>query len=218
MGELEFLTVGHLETVLKNYADHWEDRDPFAVVEMIEEPVVAELDGMLVGGIPDLVVEEDGELIVLDHKTTTSNLGAHLYNRVKFSKQFPIYCLLLSKKMGQPVRRGICNAIYTGKYAANPNSKAQKFDRYSFEYSKEELEETVAWLNMVRRMIIEHKRTQRYETRVPEAAWPQHGGSHCGWCPFRILCQLPPPLRPPMMERSFVVREPTGVLLSGADQ
>jgi len=210
MGDLEYLTIGHLQTVLRNYIDYWQDRDPFTVVEMIEEPLVEEVDGMEIGGIPDLLVDHDGDLVVLDHKTTTSFVGTHLYNRVKFSKQGPIYCLLLSKKIGQPVRRIIFNCIYTGKYATRTESKATKFDRYSFEYEESDLQETVRWLESL-----------IFELGAPSpfpSDWPQHGGSHCGWCEFKSLCEVAPSLRDGVKATRFRVRERTGVLLSGADE
>ena len=211
VGDLDFLTSGHLEAVLRNYLDYWKDRDPFVVVEMIEEPIIQQLDGLWIGGIPDMVVEQEGELVVLDHKTTSSYLGSHLYNRVKFSKQFPIYCLLLTEKLGKPVRRGICNAIYTGKYATVEKSKASKFERYSFEYSEEDLEETVQWIREVQSII-------KHFDSIHVNRWPQHGGSHCGWCEYKELCEVAPPLRDAIKARSFQKREISGKLLSGADR
>ena len=210
-GNLDFITAGHLETVLRNYIDHWQGRDPYKVVEMIEEPVIETIDGMQIGGIPDMVVDDDGEVIGLDHKTTTSYLGSHLYNRVKFGKQGPIYCLLLSEKLGIPVRRMVFNCIYTGKYANSVKSKATKFDRYSFEYSEEDLQETREWLYRLVHNIWD------LEGKV-EKCYPQHGGSHCGWCEYSPLCEIAPPLRDGVKSSSFRQREISGKLLSGADR
>lgn len=212
-GDLDFLTIGHLETVLRNYYDRWVGQDPFEVVSLIEEPIVESIDGLQIGGIPDMVVEEGGELVVVDHKTTTSFLGSHLYNRVKFTKQMPIYCLLLTEKLGRPVRRAIVNAIYTGKYAASEKSKAAKFERWSFEYSEEDLEETKWWL----RNTIEDSDDLRRRVEPEERFFTQHGGSHCGWCEFKSLCEVPPPLRGGIKSANFQKRELTGILLSGAD-
>ena len=212
-GKYEYLTFGHLETIVKNYHDYWLGKCPWDVVQRIEDPIIAKIDGVEFGGIPDLMVEEHGELLVVDHKFTTSYLGGHLYNRVKFQHQLRKYCLLASEEYDTPVRAGAINAIYMGDKASNSDSKAMRFDRYRFDFTEEQLEETEIWLLELNRRATEHRRY----TVTDDDEFPQHGGSHCGWCEYRPLCEASPPLRDGIKNASFKKREVTGLLRSGAD-
>jgi hypothetical protein len=212
-GRYDFLTLGHMEVILKNFHDYWLGRCPWDVVERIEEPLVAEIDGTEFGGIPDLMVEEHGDLLVCDHKFTTTYLGGHLYNRVKFSPQLRIYCVLATAFYKTPVRSGVINAIYMGDKASNPESKAQRFDRYRFDFTEDQIEETRKWLLEMnwRAMEIFSKQT------LSPFDFPQHGGAHCGWCEYRELCEVSPALRDGIERSRFQPREVSGILSSGAD-
>lgn len=203
-----WLTSGHLAVCFRNYVDHYREREQYRVIKLIEEPLV---EGGL-GGIPDLLAEDNEGFLILDHKCSANYLGTHLFNRCKFSKQLPLYCHLVSKAFGQNVRRAVVNAIYIGERAANKDSKAAKFERYPFEYSPEQISEALIWAKRQEELIAWMRSTAK-----GELDWPQHGGSHCGWCEFQTICEAAPPLRPGRIAMSFDVRPATGLLLSGAD-
>lgn len=203
-----WLTAGHLEVCFRNYVDHYREREQYRVVKQIEEPIV--IGGL--GGIPDLLVEDREGFLVLDHKCSTNYLGTHLFNRVKFAKQLPLYCHLVSVAFDRPVRRAVVNAIYIGERAASKDSKAAKFERYPFEFSPEQIAEAVHWTERQKALI--HWMRQTAER---DEDWPQHGGSHCGWCEFAGVCEVAPPLRPGRIRMGFESRPASGLLLSGAD-
>lgn len=216
-GTFDYITAGHLRVVLENYVDHWGTKEVLTVSALVEEPVVAplEIDGAWqhVGGIPDLIVRDGGVALCLDHKCTTSYIGANLYNRLKFSHQFRIYCLLMETLLGEPVRGAIANAIYIGKGASTPTSKATRFERWRFDYSLNQLNETKEWL-LASKNLLSYYRNIAGEN---ELKWPQNPSTSCGWCQFAPLCEVPDVLRPVKVRTLYTVRRPEGVLLSGAD-
>lgn len=216
-GNFEYLTLGHLETVMKGYDARYRDREPYRVIAMIEEPVTgttAGLTPLAIGGIPDMIVEEDGKKLVLDHKNTTGYLGDNLYNKVKFQHQMRIYCILATQLLGESVTGAVVNALYIGKYASSASSKAAKFDRYRFDYTSDQLEETEQWISTT--VAAEHHYSGGMESEHEEL-WPQCGGVQCGFCEFATLCEAPPRLRPALIRVRFQPRPEGGILASGAD-
>jgi hypothetical protein len=208
-GRFEYLTLGHMEVILRNYHDRWLERDFFEIISHIEEPITATIDGFTFGGIPDMIIEEDSEPAVMDHKFTTGYLGGSLFTRMKFTKQMPLYCILATKKLGRPVRRAVVDAIHMGPKASDPGSKVNRFERYEFgPYTDAELTEALEWVKVI------SKRLYFFDDPL---SYPQHGGTHCQWCDYKELCEVAPFLRQTIKESNFKKREITGRLLSGAD-
>lgn len=216
---MPWLTNGHISVCLHNYVDAYA-KEPYRVVHRIEQPLIRHADDMDdgLGGIPDLIVEDAfGAKPVMDHKFTFSYLGASFYNRQKYSKQGKIYCILASEYYGEPLTAFVVNAIYMGEKASTAGSKAQRFDRFSFEFSAEELREAEDWVRGAKDTIRFYRDDNMPGCGPDESGWPQNGGAHCGWCSFAPLCGASPDLRPDIIERSFGVRQRRGLLLSGAD-
>lgn len=211
-GRYDYLTSGHMEVVLRNYYDHWRDKEPYTIIETIEEPIVADIGvGFEVGGIPDLIVQDgEGAYLALDHKFTAGYIGSRLYNRTKFTHQLRTYALLTRAKFGIHIQGGVVNAIYMGKHATSSTTKATLFDRWRFDWTAEQLAETREWIRQT---------NGRFTDLIdqPESVWLQNGGSHCGWCQFQELCSSPPALRENRIRTNFRVRDRTGRLISGAD-
>lgn len=132
------------------------------------------------------------EHYILTHNTTTSYLGSNVYNTTKYTHQLRLYALAMGALLGQPVAEGACNAIYTGKSAANPGFKGNRYEMYTFDYSPADFEETRAWYKAGRRKM-EHM--AEHYTEQDELSAPQNPGSHCGYCDYSKLCSAPAALR-----------------------
>lgn len=202
-GDWSWVTPGHAEVVLRNYADHWQKRGDNWEVEAVyaEERIEAEFPGF--GPVmitPDLVVRLDGKLWVVDHKTTPGWLGGKFKTRVDMSHQLRIYCKGVESLMGEPVAGGICNAIHSGKNAAKPNTKTNLYERYPYNYLAGDYAETLAWL----------KAGRRKEANFAGQEESEHGqnpGGLCSWCDYQPLCQAQPRARQMVKMQKFKRRE-----------
>jgi RecB family exonuclease len=212
LGDDSYLTCGHLEGILHNYtetynAEVWKpiplklsdlnqaalvehecEVTPEGVVIMSEASFVVKLsNGMPFIVRPDLIVEDAEGLRVVDHKFTAGWLG-QLWSREKHSHQLRLYAEGMSALLGQPVRLGAINAVFMGKQALNDKSKAQKFDRFLFEWTEEQMWESLDW--------VERKRAAEHELLKgsdPGERWfAQNPGSACSWCPYARLCEASP--------------------------
>lgn len=229
----EHFTPGHLTVILRNYVDRWKG-DEFKVTARVEEPLISEVEQL--GGIPDLIVEDDLGPLVMDHKFTGSRLGEGTMNRVKFSKQGLIYCVLASEHYGMDIRRVVFNHIHMGPAASSDakKSRATLFKRDRFpeintdavgssrsygEFSDADLDETRAWVRQTKKLIEFNRFCQlTHVPDPPENSWPQNGGQHCSYmCSFDELCGSDPAKRAEIIEAKYEVSRPEGQLLSGAD-
>jgi len=212
-GDFEHLTEGHIESIIRGYVRSWGGREPYTVVAGAEEPLTMTLpSGLQVGGIVDVVIEDGDALLVMDHKTSGGWLGSMMYNRAKYEMQLRLYCALVEHNYGRPCRGGIINAIYTGKQASNPNSKAKKFDRYRFDYTPGQIGEALGWAQNWERLLYDLEHLSLDETPIDD--FPQFGGTHCGWCDFNQLCSAAPAVREGLIELKYEVREKKDSLLA----
>lgn len=202
-GDYAYMTQGHFETILLNYADEYPNDKDFRTVTMIEEPLISEV--LRFGGIPDMIVETaEGELEIWDHKWTTGWMS-RLESRHQLSRQFPLYAIMAEELTGRPVRRAVLNGVYMGEYASRQTSKAEKFLRRGYDFTAYQLEKARQWIDDVRQLI-------DTQTKV------MHPGQHCDWCKYKRLCEAPTSTIEESMIRTYYrVREVTGALLSGAD-
>ena len=204
IGRYDYMTQGHMEVMLHKYAETYAQDRSLRVASFIEQPLASE--GLQIGGIPDMIVEgEDGELVVWDHKFTTSWL-ANLEARLELSMQLPIYCLLASEHTGRPVKRAVLNMIHMGPGASNPKSKAERFSRRIYNYSDWQLGQARMWI----------ANTQALVENLVVA--PRAADQHCSYCEFRELCLArSQTVQAALIATSFKKRSITGTLLSGAD-
>ena len=139
----------------------------------------------VLSGKPDLpVIKQNGSLWAMDHKTTSSYLSDWWAKSYQVSNQLRGYMAMLRSLTGRTPEGGIINAIYVGKHATNPNSKATKFDRFQFDFAPDHIDEAIAnqhaWVKA-----IEHFRSTGY--------WPQ--GCGYGGCDMPDLCRRDPETR-----------------------
>lgn len=136
-------------------------------------------------GKPDLpVTNQTGSVYAMDHKSTGSYLSTWWARNYEVSDQLRGYMGMLDKLLGRTPRGAVINAIYVGKHATNPNSKATKFDRFSFDFSPAHIYESLR-NQQARVRMIEHFRKQGY--------FPQ--GCGYGGCDMPELCRRDPGTR-----------------------
>jgi ATP-dependent helicase/nuclease subunit A len=71
-----------------------------------EVPVAAVIDGLTIEGFIDLLVEDGGDLVVVDYKTDTARSDAELDAAVeRYRPQGAAYALALEHLLGRPVTR-----------------------------------------------------------------------------------------------------------------
>lgn len=133
---------------------------------------------LILAGKPDLpVVDQEGHLWVMDHKSTGSNLGSFFFDRHKASNKDRGYMMMIHSLMGTMPKGYIINGILTNKYALNPKSTAVKYARHQYpvhpDHAKEGLRNQKAWIDII-----------NYFTE--KGYWPQG----CGWngCRAPALC------------------------------
>jgi hypothetical protein len=202
--KLDYLSRGHIEVCLRNYADYYRTRETYKVVRGIEEPLVSEALGL--GGIPDLIVEEDtGKVRIMDHKFTFSWLGKRFEDRVRHSYQLPLYCALVKDQLGLDVKSVVVNGVYLGAKASSEKFGGTRFARYHWTLFQSQIDEALVWKAQIERLL---------ENKV----YPRNRGSHCGgWCEFGEYCLAAPERRIHILGTDFVTWKPKGKLLSGAD-
>jgi len=207
IGTFDYMTQGHLEVVMHNYAERYSEDSILRVTQFIEQPLVSER--LQLGGIPDMIVKYEGELAVWDHKWTTGWLG-NLESRLELSAQLPIYCILASEHLGQPVRKAVLNMVHMGPGASNPKSKAERFARKTYTHTDWQLEEAERWVR-------ETQLLDNYFFGLSGLP-PHNADTHCSWCSFKDLCHArSATVRDAMIATGFKKRNITGTLLSGAD-
>jgi hypothetical protein len=105
----------------------------------IELPAITETPEFYLIGKVDLVIEWNGWLYGVDHKTTSS-LGSSYFNRFKPDLQMFGYTWALRELFGSRVQGMLVNAISTAKTAGQVGSKAQAFARQLVTRTQKELD------------------------------------------------------------------------------
>jgi hypothetical protein len=195
--DTSWLDLAWVSQVLCAYFDRWAGNDPWEVVSS-EEVVVREVANVLYGGRRDLLVREpDGAIWVLDHKSTTGNMGDYWFGQFAISNQMRGYVedyagvIINGMYMG---RDGIAG-YHAPEYYISGNTQKKKrqrnidsaFQRKAFTYptgSLAEWEENVG------------QKLQEVEWRTETQCWPQEtSGGICRSCDFRGVCGANPRLR-----------------------
>jgi hypothetical protein len=167
--------------VMYDYMQRY-SREPFKVVGVPDAPMIEctfTLDTGLTledgepieyGGIFDGLVEWDGSVYVLEHKTT-SQLGSFYFNQYNPNNQITGYIWAAGKLSGQRVGGAIINAV--GLYKSSPT----KFERQITNRNKVQIEE---WLQNVKHVCQQIRDCER------RGFWPMHTPSctQYGRCEF----------------------------------
>lgn len=219
-------TEGILHVTLRNYEDHWKEKDdlkalrvqPGDLKNVLDARYEVSDDGSIVfnegtfvvqtpvGPIliqPDFVgTDWSGELCIVDHKFTGGYLGKRVYGDAKYGFQLRLYAYGVGQMLGKPVTKAYLNAIHVGSAQGNPKSKASLFERYPFDYSPGDFEDLEAWVIQTKRQWSD------LESRdLDEVWWLKNAGEHCSYCSFESLCTMSPRRRPVELAAYYQLRE-----------
>lgn len=209
----DHLKLPHMETVVRNYADHWEAHgthkpirvrytdlktdnllagrfviDDDGVIMLGESTLLMQIEHhntvIWIKGLPDLPVRNySGNSLIMDHKTTSGWVSDYWAGKYRISDQFRWYAIMLKELLGIPFQGAVLDAVYVGKYATSTTSKATKFDRREYDFDATLLEET---LDNTVALIGTAKRYGKMDY------YPQHTGLYCGSCRFlHDFCKVP---------------------------
>lgn len=195
----EHLTLGYMETAIRNYAEQYRQRE--SVIEVIPEQSEQPIEVRGVRGIPDLVGRRMGRIGITEFKLTGWWLGDTI-NRVQRSYQGKLYLAML-RELGVEAEWYDVVAIYIGKPAKTGVHKAGYSRRESVvDYWDDAMSDEVwEWVE------------QRYAEiawRTEANIWPQTDGfarSLCKPCDFDSICQLPPAQRAAEIAAKFREKE-----------
>ena len=203
--EDEHLGLPFLEVIIRNYHTFWERHSSYTSLKIRYEDlhtenllaarwIMTETGDLVLGestmlmrfgehpnwiylkGIPDDVFKTaSGSLYVVDHKTTGGWISPYWKMKYRISDQFRIYTLMLVELLGRPISGTILDAVYTGKYATAPKSKAVKFDQTEYIFDETMLAETL--LNVKAQIATSYLFADTHY-------YPQSTGLYCGGCSF----------------------------------
>lgn len=100
---------------------------------------------LVLAGKPDLPVENKntGHVYSMDHKTTGSYLSDYWAKTYEVSNKDRGYMAMMEALLGREVKGTIINGIYTGASALSEKSNATRFDRYSYDFSPDQVQEAL---------------------------------------------------------------------------
>jgi hypothetical protein len=180
-------TVAMGEWILRNYADHYANQ-PWKLVHS-EMPFEVELPtGKKLMGRIDKIIEWDGVLWVVDHKTT-SGLGASYFKMAEPNAQFMGYTFA-ARKLGFPVVGTVIDAMLVAKGLLDSKSRAKltPLARYDAHVSDELMVEWLQWAVGTQNMIAYDEKNEFW---IPN----YESCTYYGECPYRSLCKEIPALR-----------------------
>lgn len=238
-----YATLGHVEVILRNYIDDRRGVDDVAPVRLAPSSINSDLlpegfdlitdaDGFIrlvetplgikwgtisYAGKIDFPNMTGGSYALWDHKTTRTWLSEYWAQKYANSHQMRGYIAILRALTGLPFDRVYINGIYTGKEAADDDSKwAKRTTGRSrlfgpFVYSEQMLDETREWATYWLGLA-EQFRADAYWPQNDKSCW-KYGDA----CQFYDLCARSPHIRESIVQAKYTVRTLTGVLASGAD-
>jgi hypothetical protein len=147
----------------------------------------------ILSGHLDRVVTFNGELFVMDRKTTTMSLGSYYFAQFEPSNQMTLYSLAAKVVLDAPVRGVIIDA-------AQIKTDATEFGRSFTFRSQDQLHE---WLEDL------HYWLALAEQYAIAGRWPMNDTAcdKFGGCRFREICSKSPAVRENFLEGNFVKLE-----------
>lgn len=185
------------EWIIRNYAETYANQ-PWKLIKS-EFPFEVDLPNgnKLIGRI-DKIIEWDGVLWVVDHKTT-SGLGASYFKMAEPNAQFMGYTFA-ARAMGFPVVGTVIDAMLVAKGLLEAKSRAKltPLARYDAHYSDELMAEWMIWAQGTQQLI---------ENDECANVWlPNYEScTYYGECPYRSLCKEIPQLREKIIGMDFKV-------------
>lgn len=184
----EIRTVENGVKVLEWYAKVYPS-EPFKIVGKPEAGFVFQLGDIMWGGRLDLPVEWDGQLWVMEHKTTT-RLDSNFFKQFALDKQITGYTVGVEECFGRKCSGCIVNAIEVWKELKRPTVKSKRpedhFVRDPIMRSSMLKERFKVNVNKIVRDILWcEKENEFYEAEKKDVCF-----SYNYDCPYRTLCEF----------------------------
>lgn len=149
----------------------------------------------LLCGHLDKVVNFNGDLYVMDYKTTTSTPGQYFFDGFQPNNQMTLYTLASQIILGTPVKGVIINAV---QLLLKPEGYGSTAFQRGFTYrTPDQLEE---WINDL------HVWFRLAEAYAEANYWPMNDTAcdKFGGCRFRAICSKSPQVREQFLRSNFV--------------
>ena len=196
-------TIAHGSTMLREYAKAYAI-EPFKVLSKPEEGFVIPIGDVMYGGRLDLPIDWEGELWIMEHKTT-SKLSSGFFKQWDLDKQITGYILGMEYVTGRECVGALINAMEPWKPLIRPRATSKrpedhfvrapatrtKFLKERFKMNVQRLVRDIRWCM---------ENDEWYEAEKKECC-----RSYNYDCPFKELCQYGEDER--LIEREFVVEE-----------
>jgi hypothetical protein len=187
------------EWIIRNYASTYANQ-PWKLVKS-EFPFEVDLPNgnKLIGRI-DKIIEWDGLLWVVDHKTT-SQLGASYFKMAEPNAQFMGYTYA-ARKVGFPVVGTVIDALLVAKGLLEAKSRAKltPLARYDAHYSDELMDEWMKWACVTQERIALDEKADYW---IPN----YESCTYYGDCSYRCLCKEIPQVRDRIIGMDFKKEE-----------
>jgi len=193
------------EWIIRNYDKQYVDQ-PWKLIhsEMTFELPLPNCNNFI--GKIDKIIEWDGVLWVVDHKTT-SQLGPQFFKSAEPNMQFTGY-VWAAKKLGFDVKGIVLDAVLVAKGLLQASSRARltplaRFDVYRSQEHLDEWEKTVRWIQSDIRTC-----------EVIKEWYPNFDScTYYGECPYRKVCLEDKDVRERVIEADYVVDhwDPRGI-------
>lgn len=188
-----------LEWYAKVYAN-----EPFTVLTKPEVGFVITIGDILWGGRMDLPVEWDGQLWIMEHKTT-SRLDANFFKQFQLDKQITSYVIGAEEYLGRTCAGCLVNAIEPWKELKRPTAASKRPEDHFVrdpivrsKMMKERFKLNVS--RIIRDILWCTENNEFYEAEKKDVCF-----SYNSECPYRLLCQFGED--PRVIEADYVISE-----------
>lgn len=233
VGDYSFLTLGHMELVIREYHEqrrekggellklrfedlkhekivaHGLETDEDGFVHFAECPLVVQLaDDVVYGGKLDFPEREGSLLFVNDFKFTTQPITDFWAAGYLFSHQMRNYVNMMRTVTGLDFAGVRIIGVPMGKRAVeSKRPDSHNVQVFTQVYPPGLLAESVEWAR--------HGASE-VEWRRAQGVWTQNDKA-CRRCEMKEVCRTTPAARGAVLNRDFTRRELNGILASGAD-
>jgi hypothetical protein len=149
----------------------------------------------LLSGHLDRVVEFNDQLLVMDHKTTTTTVGSYYFDQWEPHNQMTLYTIAGQVMMSAPIKGVVIRAAQI--LLDKPNRFVQGFTYRTPDQIQEWLDDLKIWLISA-------------ENYAQIGYWPMNDLScdKYGGCRFRDICSKSPSVRENFLRGGFTKQEP----------
>ncbi len=178
--------------LLEAYAKHYKEEDKGWTIKAVEVADQFEIaPGIEFQVKIDLVVEKQGCIYFVDHKTTGKTFNWTYWGQFEPNSQITAYTAYCQAKYGE-CSGGIINAIQLGHrqraYKGEPAGFHYSFQRQLFNRNIEQIkawkEDSIKWISSISQA---NSVSLAYSPGLSDSVWPKNEGQ-CRYCSFKEIC------------------------------